>query len=127
MRWWRKDLKVRGIRRRRGWEDPKHPVLVWDSPGPFSSLWAPVSALHIAKPVPLFLKPEWGLQGWAWRARGPGTWRQELPLWVGKQRAKRKPFLSSQRPQARAQGSSASGPVALTLPNWELDFIPRIL
>ena len=130
MRWWRKDLKGGGARRR-GWEDLKHHRLMCASPGPSSESLVPtVCSSH--RPVPLVLKPEsgevsgLGLQGWVWRGRGPGTWGQELPLWVGKQTAT-KPFLSSECPQARAQGSSASGPVPLTLPDWELNFIPRIL
>ena len=91
-------------------------------------LQAPVSALHIARPVLWVLRPENGeVSGWDLTA-GPGgggalaPGAGGLPLWVGKQRAKRKPFLSSQPPQTRAQGSSASGPVPWTLPDLGIGF-----
>lgn len=54
-----------------------------------------------------------GLEGWAWRGRGC------LPR---EQRGSPSSHPSVPHPQARAQGSSASGPVPLTLPDLGIGF-----
>lgn len=103
---------------------------------PPGSLWAPISALHRARPVPLVLKPESGAgAGGSQRVGTSGLGLEGKRPWhlgpgaapVGGKAEQREGFLSSQRPQVGAQGSSASGPGPLTLPDWELNFIPRIL
>lgn len=112
-----------------GMGDPKHPALMCDSPGLSWSLWACVCSSHgQAGSFGLYsLKVgTWDLPGrpGGRGAPAPGA-RVSLCGWE-RRTAKRKPFLI-QHPRARAQGSSASGPVPLTCPDWELDFIPWIL
>lgn len=125
MRWWRKDLKVG--ERRRGQEDPKHHRLMCASPGSSEeSLVTHWRSSH-SQAGSFGLKglsgeiSGWGLQGWVWRGSGPGS---RLCGWESREQ-RGKPSLS-QCSQARAHGSSASGPVPLTS-DWELNFIPRIL
>lgn len=117
MRWWRKDLKE-GVRTEgvRGYQT-SHTV----------TLQAPVSALHITRPVLWVLRPESGeASGWDFRAEsgcggalapGPGA-----ACMHGKADSREEALHSSQPHQARAQGSSASGPVPLTLPDLGTGF-----
>lgn len=115
MRWWRKDLEE-GVRT----GDERMPnTPCCDSPGP-----AP--ALHMARLVLWVLRPERGeVSGWGLSAKpdvegpwhlGPGA------ASTGRKADSEEEALSSQPHQARAQGSSASGPLPLTLPDLGIGF-----